>query len=392
MEALLEIEPQTETSKFDHFLGLSIDMICIAGLDGYYKEVSSSFERVLGYSKEELLSRPYRDFVFVDDMEKVDDVIKTLRNGKPIFDFENRICCKNGDIKWFGWKSSRPTGETLVYAVARDITEQKMAQLKLCEYSEQLELFKEENLQSLRYAQKLQKAIMPRKESLQELFPESFIMFQPKHIVSGDFFWFDQTGDKILLSAGDCTGHGIPGALLSVLGINMLNNAFNVEGIHAPEKLLIKLDRALDELLKNKNEEKEMKDGMDLAICSIDKKNMFMDISSVNNSVYLLRENEIHVIKGLRYSMASNHSNVDFKTTRVSLQKNDIIYFFSDGYADQFGGIQGKKYGSKRLKEFLRSHGTFPLKEQKDLLEKNFRNWQGSSEQIDDVMVMGIKI
>ncbi len=389
MEAGNREKPEQYLNGFFEF---SLDMMCIAGTDGYYKRVSRSFERVLGYSTEELLSRPLSYFQVDDEAMFSYKDIKIHHDGGREFRCERRFRCKSGEVKWLAWKSVLLSNENLIYAVARDITEEKAAEQKLKEYNDCLQKYKEENLQSLRYAGSLQRALLPEKKELKNHFPESFIFYAPKQIVSGDFYWFEQFQHKFYVAAADCTGHGVPGAMLSVLGMNIIQNALNVEKLTAPALLLRKLDGAIYKMFSRKREEHLLQDGMDISICVIDKETNTMEYSGTNNPVYIVRQGELLVIKPEKYSLGSYQPEKVFETQQIALETGDVVYLFTDGYADQFGGHFGKKLGYRKFKELLLEVSKNNITNYESFISDTLKTWSGEQEQVDDILLMGIRI
>ena len=391
-EIIEQIKRREQAKNLDRFFELSVDMISIAGMDGYFKQVSRSFEKVLGYSRDELLSRPIMDFVLEEDHSQTSLAINSLKENDHTVHFENRYRSKNGGVKWLAWKSVLAPEENLIYAVARDVTEQKHTEQKLREYNNCLQNYMEENLQGLRYAGKLQRAMMPEKSGFKTFFPESFIFYAPKQIVSGDFYWFETYNDKVYAVSADCTGHGVPGALLSVLGIDVLQHALVNEKITNPSFLLRKLDQAVNKMIGSKQNEIIMNDGMDISVCVIDMKKLSLEFAAVNNSIYLVRNRELIVIKAEKYQLGSYVPNKIVDSQIYNIQKGDVIYMFSDGFADQFGGSFGKKFGSKQFKDLLLSISSNDLGKNERLLDQTLEKWRGDLEQVDDILVMGFRI
>lgn len=245
---------------------------------------------------------------------------------------------------------------------------------------------------SMRYAERIQKAVLPNPSELEEMFSESFIFFRPKDIVSGDFFWFESKGDCDYVAVGDCTGHGVPGALLSVLGVNILNSAFQHEPILSPAILLKNIDEMLNNLMSHRSKGRIMQDGMDISICEVNRKEMYMSFSGVNNSAYLIRKNKILELKPTRYSMGTGAVRDTFDVKTQELQKGDALYLFSDGLPDQFGGANGKKYGYKPFRELLLSIQNRPLIEQEIILDNTLNKWRGEEEQTDDILILGFRV
>ena len=197
---------------------------------------------------------------------------------------------------------------------------------------------------SIRYAKRLQDSILPPKRYIESLFPSSFVLFKPKDIVSGDFYWMNKIGSKHIFAAVDCTGHGVPGAFMSLVGANGLNAAVKEHRLQNPGKILDDLNNYASESLYKQGDENAIRDGMDIAICSIDYKKMLLEYAGAYNPLYIVRDNEIVITKGDKFAIGSfNPYTKSFATHKIPLLAGDIVYIFSDGYADQFGGLKGKK-------------------------------------------------
>jgi len=227
------------------------------------------------------------------------------------------------------------------------------------------------------------------------LLPESFVLYKPKDIVSGDFYWATQWGNKILFAAVDCTGHGVPGAFMSIVGQNLLNQAINEHGLTKPNLILNSLNKGISRTLNQNNAIAEIKDGMDIALCCWDIKEMTLEFAGAYNPLWILRNNEIIIFEGDKFPVWSFVDNrpQNFKNNEIPLQKGDIIYIFTDGYADQFGGPNGKKFKQKQVKKLLLEIQHLPLLLQREMLDKRIEEWKGGiEEQIDDILFMGIKI
>jgi serine phosphatase RsbU (regulator of sigma subunit) len=252
-----------------------------------------------------------------------------------------------------------------------------------------------EILDSITYAKKIQEAILPSNKQVALLLPESFVLYKPKDIVSGDFYWATQWGTKILFAAVDCTGHGVPGAFMSIVGQNLLNQAVNEQGLTKPNLILNSLNKGISRTLNQNNAITEIKDGMDIALCCWDIKEMTLEFAGAYNPLWILRNNEILIFEGDKFPVGSFVDNRPqiFKNNEIPLQKGDIIYIFTDGYADQFGGPNGKKLKQKQVKKTLLEIQHLPLLQQRELLNKHIEDWKGGKEeQLDDILFMGIKI
>ncbi len=255
-------------------------------------------------------------------------------------------------------------------------------------------------MDSIFYARRIQEALMPPNEFLQKLLPEHFVLFKPRDIVSGDFYWATKHDGKAILVAADCTGHGVPGAFMSMLGISFLNEIVNKIEILESHLILNELRDNVKKSLRQTGKENEAKDCMDLALCIIDYKNMQMEYSGAFNSLYLIREGELIKYDADRMPIGIYiREKESFTKHIVQLQKGDCFYIFSDGFVDQFGGPKGSKLMTKRFKELLLTNYTKPMNEQKKVLEDFLNQWQAYTNekgetyrQIDDILVIGVRI
>jgi serine phosphatase RsbU (regulator of sigma subunit) len=261
---------------------------------------------------------------------------------------------------------------------------------------------------SINYAQRIQYAILPKDEILDKQF-ENFIYYKPKDIVSGDFYWIKEIDTKIYFAVVDCTGHGVPGAFMSIIGHNSLNRIVDDLKIEHTGEVLDELNNLVLKALGNKKiKEISVRDGMDISICCIDKNKNTLEYSGANNSLYLLRKtgkklnnlepilqdnnSVFYEVKPNKMAIGGAINNKKYTTHSIQLEKGDTIYLFSDGYADQFGGEKGKKFMYKRFKQMFMSIQDKSMKDQLSHLDKTMINWKGEIEQLDDICVMGVKI
>lgn len=247
---------------------------------------------------------------------------------------------------------------------------------------------------SIKYAQKIQEAILPPDYQVKRMLPDSFILYRPKDIVSGDFYWLGEANDKVFFAAVDCTGHGVPGAFMSIVGYNQLKQAIITTGGSNPAEILDDLNRGVSETLHQKEEHSTNKDGMDIAICSLDYKTLELEYAGAFNPLYLLRNEEIIQVKGNKFPIGSfvDEEPSNFTNNKIQLETGDQIYIFSDGYPDQFGGPRGKKFMYKRFRELLVKNGKENLDKQKELLQDSLFDWMKDEEQVDDILVIGVRV
>ena len=246
---------------------------------------------------------------------------------------------------------------------------------------------------SIRYASNIQSAVFPPLSLLDKLLVNSFIINRPKDIVSGDFYWLTKRNGKIIVTIADCTGHGVPGAFMSMLGITFLNEIVNNQGITQANEILYHLRENVIIALRQTSIEETASDGMDIALCVIDHKKNQLQFSGAFNPLVLIRNKEVQLYKGDYITIGiSYHLEGSFSLHEIDIQKGDIIYMFSDGYADQFGGEKGKKFSNKRFRELLLDIHEKSMKEQKNILEQTMENWMKETEQIDDITLMGVRL
>jgi serine phosphatase RsbU (regulator of sigma subunit) len=248
---------------------------------------------------------------------------------------------------------------------------------------------------SIKYAKRIQNTILPDIFQLKKQFPKHLVFYRPKDIVSGDFYWSEQVGDYQLLAAVDCTGHGVPGAFVSLVGYNGLMRSVNEVGLYKPNEILNKLRNIVTESFKAQNQQ-EVKDGMDMALIALNYSTNELLFAGANNPCIIVRNGDLIELKGDKQPIGQFENPVPFTLHTFQLQENDCIYLYTDGYIDQFGGPTahsgGKKFKSKPFKELLARISNKPIDEQQEILIQHFEDWKGELEQVDDVCVLGIKI
>ncbi len=244
---------------------------------------------------------------------------------------------------------------------------------------------------SIRYAKRLQESILPPEKRIKELLPDSFVLYRPKDIVSGDFYWLEKVQNKVIFAAVDCTGHGVPGAFMSLVGHNGLNQAIKEHGNTRPSDVLRDLNRISYEAL-HKDRDQFVRDGMDMALCTLDPERLLLEYAGANCPLYLLRDKEItQYTPDKRPIGGFDLGDKSFTDHRIQLHRGDVVYIFSDGYADQFGGPKGKKFLNRRFRELLIAIHDKPMDRQKSLLLEELNKWRGAQEQVDDILVMGMR-
>jgi serine phosphatase RsbU (regulator of sigma subunit)/HAMP domain-containing protein len=263
----------------------------------------------------------------------------------------------------------------------------------------ELEILYKHVTDSIRYAKRLQEAIIPTNVAVRQLFPQSFVLFSPKDIVSGDFYWINQVENKSYVAAIDCTGHGVPGAFMSLVGYNILKEiTLNDEVAIAPSIIMDRMSKGVVKTLNPKSGTTEAanqtKDGMDMSLCCVDYQKMELQYSGAFNPLYLVREGKLIQYKANKFPIGFrvDYQIQNFTNNVIPLQKGDTFYIFSDGYADQFGGPNGKKYMTGNFRNLLVEASKQPIEKQKDFLNTTIENWRGELEQVDDILIIGVRI
>jgi len=297
---------------------------------------------------------------------------------------------KQKDNKLLGARNEEILAQRDEIEAQRDEIEAQRNMVSL--QKEQIERTHNEISSSIDYAMRLQNAMLPSHELLEQQFADHLIFFRPKQKVSGDFFWWDQVGNKLVIAVADCTGHGVPGAFMSMLGASLLKEVVRKEGITRPGTILDRLRKEVIHALNQTGDKSEQKDGMDLALITIHTESLLCEFAGANNPLYLLRGKEFSEFKGESMPLSHYERMDSFPTREIKLQKGDQLYLSSDGYADQFGGKRRKKFKYKAFQELLAANSESPMQEQNKILLDTIQDWQGDNEQIDDMVVVGIRI
>lgn len=287
----------------------------------------------------------------------------------------------------------------------RYITKQKLNETlsiknnELIEKNVLIEKQKERIVDSINYAQRIQQSILIDEDEIKKILPDSFVLYRPKDIVSGDFYWFSQAGNKIIIAAVDCTGHGVPGAFMSMIGNTLLNQIINEKHVTQPSEILQQLHIGVFEALHQETGGPLSRDSMDIALCTIDMEQKTIEYAGAKSPLYFLSENTLNIIKANKQTIGSgglisgraDHKKAEFTNHALPIADSMCIYIFSDGYKDQFNTTDKKKFGTQRFNDlFLKIHQE-PMEKQKELLIANLKTWQEDMSQIDDILVIGIK-
>jgi len=273
----------------------------------------------------------------------------------------------------------------------RLLREKETAYEEIARQRQELENKNSSITDSLIYASYMQRALLPSEEYFRSIVPDSFIFFKPKDIVSGDFYWIARKKGIIYVVAADCTGHGVPGAFMSMIGVELLNKIILDQGIERPADILKALGMGIERTFHIDSEGKSLlKDGIDMGLCAIDEGKHKLQYSGAFLPMYIIRDNTLMEIKGDRLTIGTGVDPV-FRNSSMVINPGDILYFFSDGYADQFGGPNDKKFMYRRFRHLLLTIHKFPFEEQKAIINDSIVSWIGDGEQVDDMLVIGIK-
>jgi serine phosphatase RsbU (regulator of sigma subunit) len=274
----------------------------------------------------------------------------------------------------------------------KHLSEMKNAYREIEIQRSELQVRNKDLTDSLNYARRIQAALLPSEHHIRRIFPDYFIYYRPKHIVSGDFYWFSERDDKYFIAAADCTGHGVPGALMSMIGLELINKIINEMKVDDSDQLLLTMNRELESaFFKEESGKPLIKDGIEMSICIIDKKTRVMEFSGAFLPVYIVRDDKLIEIKGDKKNVVQSFAMVSFNRSTFTLQDGDLLYLFSDGYADQFGGPENKKFMYRRLRHLLLTISKYPLPDQQRILDETIDSWMEGHDQIDDMMILGVR-
>lgn len=261
------------------------------------------------------------------------------------------------------------------------------------EKTKELETLFKQVTDSIHYAKRIQEAILPPLSLVKSILPESFILYKPKDIVSGDFYWIDKKNDWSYFAAVDCTGHGVPGAFMSIVGYNLLKDILNNSNAITPAAIMDKMNDGVANTLHSGSSDNQTKDGMDMTLCALNYNTLELQFAGAFNPLYIVRNNELLQFKADKFPIGMFiGEKQNFTNNSVQLQNGDNVYIFSDGYADQFGGPKGKKYMAGNFRELLKEMSKLSIENQSINLNQTIEEWRGNLEQVDDILVIGIKV
>ncbi|EAY25999.1 GAF domain-containing SpoIIE family protein phosphatase [Microscilla marina] len=363
------------------------------------KDANPVLSRMLGYNKvSDLQGKNYLMFIAPEYRVEIEQV--SIIDKRAVH--ETMALRKDGDTFPIELQARRVTynEDTMVVLSVRDITERKKTEKELEEANRIASLVKElekknkDITASIEYAQRIQEAILPSSDMLKG-FLQHFVLYHPKDIVSGDFYWMTEKNEHTFVAAVDCTGHGVPGAFMSLIGYSQLNKIIIEQGAVRPDEILTKLDAGVSEALRQQEGKSKSRDGMDLGLIALNIYEKKLSFAGAYRPMYLVRRGELLEYKGNSFSIGGNFKSKkkkkQFTQIDIELQNGDTIYIASDGYADQFGGPHNRKYMTKNFKRFLLTIQQFDLERQKEMLYHELRQWQGDHRQMDDILVIGLR-
>lgn len=384
-------EARNEMKRLSVVASETDNAVIIMDQEGNFEWVNKAYEKMSGFSLSDLINQIGKSIRDIDDknLQKHLDIVSATKKSTS---FESSFYGKAGNKIWVQTNISPVLNENgeIIKLVALDsnITDRKEFELKIREKNKDI-------TDSINYASRIQRAMLPNQNVVKDLFPNSFILYKPRDIVSGDFYWMTETpNNEIIVATVDCTGHGVPGAFLTIVGNNLLNQIVNFNGITEPGEILQEMNRQMLEQFEG-TAQGGMKDGMDMSLCRIKyfDKHIQVDFSGAFNSIYHICNNNLTEIKANRFSIGTPlKNNPVYDTHSFVCNKGDLIYLSTDGYQDQVGGERGKKFKKLKFQELLLKNQLMPIDQQRDFYNDTIENWRGTYPQLDDILLMGISL
>jgi PAS domain S-box-containing protein len=381
--------------------------VSIYDKDGFLEWANEGYERLFGFTFNEVLYNIGNNIIDISNNPDIKTIVNICKKTKQSIDFETKTKTKHGNHIWVQ-TTLTPIFDTdnnlqKLVAIDSNITVIKQVEEKLTEKNKDI-------TDSINYAKRIQEAILPSEGEIKETLENSFVLHKPRGIVSGDFFWHQKQDNKLVTAAADCTGHGVPGAFMSIIGNAFLKEIIQDLKVFEPSEILMQLRHRIVHTLNKSNSNRSFKDGIDIALTVLDLDDYSLSFAGSFNPLYIVsrrvinissdflksktsfQERTLYEIKADRFPVGISDSNKQFVTKNIQLEPGDSYYVFTDGYADQFGGLYDKKFKYSRFKQVLLEIQDQPLDQQKEILESTFIRWKGDSEQVDDVLVFGARI
>lgn len=368
------------------------NLVVVASPRGQLKYVNNYTFKLLGLNYPEKNLFGYRKQI--NNAKHITSEILVEYDSKKCYktknSFEKKIIAADGKTHWIMWNVSL-TNEGNFVGIGYDITDKKLAEINLQQKSYLLEQQQKDIISSIQYAQRIQESVLPDISKLKKYFTGAFVLYKPRNYVSGDFYWITKHENHIFIAVADCTGHGVPGAMMAIMGYSLLNNAVKKHGVTDCNKILYELDY---EIQLNLNQKKNgARDGMDISVIRININTFQMQFSGAMRGIYVFHNNILQEVKASKYPLGFfDDIEKVFCNVDLHLSKGDKIYLTSDGYADQFGGENDKKFNKKQFKEVLHALNELSIDEQEHYLDYVMQNWKQQTEQTDDITVLGIEV
>ncbi len=389
-QAYLLEQVNIELEKLSIVASETDNAVIIMDKKGNVEWINEGFTRLYGYNYNQLIDKKGSNIIDISSNSKIKEVLNDCITKKHTTTYQTCALSKTGYKIWSQTTLTpildNNKNVTKLVAIDTDITKIKKAE-------EEIRMQRDEITDSILYAKRIQSAVLPPEELVAKNLSDYFILFKPRDIVSGDFYWMKKVDNYLIITVADCTGHGVPGAFMSMLGIALLNDIVRYKEITTASQALNELRNQLKAALRQSGKEGEAEDGIDMALCVIDFENMKMQFAGAMNPLYIIRNEKFTELKADKMPIGIYHTEKEsFTNHNIDIQNGDIFYLFSDGFIDQFGGIENKRYTSKQFKNLLREIHNKPMPEQKAILHETLTNWMGNEEQIDDITVIGLKI
>jgi len=319
--------------------------------------------------------------------EKTNEAKKALHHFKKFYELKSETLGNQSDMKVQSLQAQMEAERS-----EKEAEIQRLRNVELQAAYEEIEDKNKQITESINYAQRIQEAMLPSVKELIVFEEKVFVLFKPRDIVSGDFYWFAQKENNYIIAIVDCTGHGVPGAFMSMIGDSLLNQIVHDREEHRPAKILEAMHKGIRSALKQN--ENENRDGMDMTVVNIDANAQTIAFAGAKNPLIYIKNNELHQIKGDKFGVGGEQREVErvFTEHQISVEEDLTFYMYSDGFQDQFGGKNNRKFMSKPFRELLFSVHHLPIQEQKKVLEKTFEDWKAENAQVDDVLLIGVHL
>lgn len=380
----------SQSKKPVNLNGLSSEVVTIYSEDKSIRYISPAVENVLGYKQIEMIGQSDLDNIHPDHRASFNHIFTRLReNPGEQIKVEYAYKTKRAGYVWLESAGSNGLADPGIngYLVrTTDITEKKRIEIEVHQQTKKI-------TESIQYAKRIQGAILPNPKLIGRALPDSFILYKPRDVVSGDFPWFTQVKNYIFMATVDCTGHGVPGALLSLVAYFLLNDIVRSRRITEPGRILDLLDEGVSITLRS-HEDAGSKDGMDISLCRINVDEREVVYAGAHRPLYVIKGGVLEEIKGNKFPIGGGifKNQTSFTSNRIKLASGDSIYFCSDGFCDQFGGAKGRKFGTRQLRDLISKVHAMPMNEARAVFEEHWEGWKGSQKQTDDVLLMGVRL